>query len=254
MDDKVVCLILMLAGFVLVHLFKMMRLYLVLMEHRLPFGKFVLLYLRTTLVNLLIPFKLGEFYRIEEVFRLTGIWQVGVLSVVVDRFFDILALFFCLLFVWIMGGVSAAVLPVFGCMILVGGLLYLSVPGSFSYLNRYLIQRRASRRSMAALRGLDVVKAWYDFTANLIRGRAVMITLTSAFGWAFEILTLTMLARYFGLPYRFEDFGRYVDAIFQAGSSMQIQEIYTRYSLMAMAGATILGYVWKLIKSLFAKQ
>ena len=81
-----------------------------------------------------------------------------------------------------------------------------------------------------------------------------MITLTSAFGWAFEIMTLTMLAKYFGLAYQFGEFGRYVDAIFQAGSSMQIQGIYTRYSLMALAGATILGYVWKLIKSLFAKQ
>ena len=51
-------------GLLAVHIFKMMRLYLVLMEHKIDFGKFVLLYLKSTLVNLIIPFKLGEVYRV----------------------------------------------------------------------------------------------------------------------------------------------------------------------------------------------
>ena len=50
---------LLLAGFILVHTAKMLRLYLVLMEHKIGFGRFVLLYLKTTLVNLIIPLKLG---------------------------------------------------------------------------------------------------------------------------------------------------------------------------------------------------
>ena len=116
-------------GFILVHLFKMIRLYLVLMEHKIPFGRFVLLYFRTTLVNLIIPFKLGELYRIEEVWRLTGIWQVGVLSVVVDRYFDILALFLFLLPMYIIYGLGAGfITALFGLMIILGGLLYLCIP------------------------------------------------------------------------------------------------------------------------------
>ena len=53
-----------LVAFVLVHFAKMLRLYLVLMEHELSFGRFVILYMKTTLINLIIPFKLGEIYRI----------------------------------------------------------------------------------------------------------------------------------------------------------------------------------------------
>lgn len=83
---------LFLAGFILVHLAKMLRLYLVLMEHKISFGRFVLLYLKTTLVNFMIPFKLGELYRIFAINRETGHWQVGVLSVLVDRFFDMMTL------------------------------------------------------------------------------------------------------------------------------------------------------------------
>ena len=76
---------LFLAGFILVHLAKMLRLYLVLMEHKIRLGRFILLYLKTTLVNLIIPFKLGELYRIFCISRETKHWQVGVLSILVNR-------------------------------------------------------------------------------------------------------------------------------------------------------------------------
>ena len=45
--------ILIVIGFFAVHLFKMARLYLVLMEHKISFGRFVLLYIRTTFINLI---------------------------------------------------------------------------------------------------------------------------------------------------------------------------------------------------------
>ena len=83
-----ICILTIAVGFIAVHFFKMLRLYLVLMEHRISFGRFILLYLRTTFINLIIPFKLGELYRIEEIARVTKIWQVGFLSVLVDRFCD----------------------------------------------------------------------------------------------------------------------------------------------------------------------
>lgn len=92
-----ICILTIAVGFIAVHFFKMLRLYLVLMEHRISFGRFILLYLRTTFINLIIPFKLGELYRIEEIARVTKIWQVGFLSVLVDRFFDTLALLCVLL-------------------------------------------------------------------------------------------------------------------------------------------------------------
>ena len=92
-----ICILTIAVGFIAVHFFKMLRLYLVLMEHRISFGRFILLYLRTTFINLIIPFKLGELYRVEEIARVTKIWQVGFLSVLVDRFFDTLALLCVLL-------------------------------------------------------------------------------------------------------------------------------------------------------------
>jgi hypothetical protein len=236
-------------GFIAVHFFKMVRLYLVLMEHRIPFWRFVLLYFRTTLVNLIVPFKLGELYRVEEIARETRVWQVGLLSVLVDRYFDTVALFLILLpFDLLFRGQLSLITLLLLFIIAFVALVYCAIPVSYAYLNRYLIMRRASGRTMAALRGLDVVKSWFDFTKNLITGRSVLIILFSFLGWACETVTLKALAMSRGLPFGFGDFGAYIEAIFATGSS-ELLQIYTAIGAAALLALTIAGYAVKWIGS-----
>lgn len=236
-------IILIVIGFMAVHIFKMMRLYLVLMEHRIPFGEFLLLYFRTTFVNLVIPFKLGELYRIEEISRKTRVWQVGVLSVLVDRFFDTLALFVLLLPVDLISGHRVSVITgvFFGVLVLAAS-VYLAIPGSFAYLNRYLIMRKSSVRTMAALKGIDVIKNWYDFTKNLIEGRSMLILFSSFLGWLAEIITLKAIESYQGMPFGLADFASYIGSVFQAGDN-PVKAVYTQIGVIAMAGCTLLGYL-----------
>lgn len=234
---------LFLAGFILVHLAKMLRLYLVLMEHKISFGRFVLLYLKTTLVNFMIPFKLGELYRIFAINRETGHWQVGVLSVLVDRFFDMMTL--CVILVpldlFLYGKMSIISIAFIVVMVLIV-VCYISVLPTYRYLNRYLIKQKSSVRAMAALKGLDVVKSWYDFTTNLISGRSALILLFSFAGWAFEVLTLKVLSLYLQLPFGVGDFGAYIEAIFGIGKSGLLRP-YTVYSMILMFVFTIIGLV-----------
>lgn len=239
-----------LAGFLLVHLFKMLRLYLVLMEHRLGFGRFVMLYLKTTLVNLIIPLKLGELYRFFCISRETRHWQVGVLSVLTDRFFDTLAL--CIILVpadlVVFGKLSVITLLFLAIMALIV-ICYLSVLPTYQYLNRYLIRQKSSARAMAALRGLDVVKVWYDFTQELISGRFALILLCSFAGWAFEIGTIKALAAFLRLPFGTGDFAAYIQAIFGIGSSDLLQP-YTVYSIAIMLALTLAGWLAMVIRQL----
>ncbi len=78
---------LFLLGFVVVHAAKMIRLYLVLMERRIVFRRFVLLYLKTTFVNLIVPFKLGEVFRIYCISRETTKFQIGTAFLIRRRFY-----------------------------------------------------------------------------------------------------------------------------------------------------------------------
>lgn len=234
--------ILIVLGFLAVHLFKMARLYLVLMEHKISFGRFILLYIRTTFINLIIPFKLGEVYRVEEIARETKVWQVGLLSVLVDRYFDMTALLLLLLpFDVFFRKALSPITVVLLVLIVVVALMYLAVPSSYAYMNRYLIMKKSSARSLAALRGLDVVKKWYDFTKKLITGRSAMIVFASLFGWASEVVTLKALASYKGLTFALGDFASYIEAIFMNGNS-QILTIYTGTTAAAFLVLTILGY------------
>lgn len=238
-----ICILTIAVGFIAVHFFKMLRLYLVLMEHKISFGRFILLYLRTTFINLIIPFKLGELYRIEEIARVTKIWQVGFLSVLVDRFFDTLALLCVLLPLDLIlrGGISVITLVFLVVLVLIT-LVYLAIPASYTYLNRYLIMRKTSGRALMALRGLDIVKSWYDFTHELITGRSALIVAASFLGWGAEIITLRALSIWMHISFGLGDFASYIEAVLLKGKS-SLLEAYTRMGAIALLILTILGYV-----------
>lgn len=229
-------------GVLAVHIFKMARLYLVLMEHKISFVRFVLLYIRTTFFNLIIPFKLGEIYRVEEIARETRVWQVGLLSVLVDRYFDMTALLILLVpfDLFFRKGLSPITMVLLVVIVAVA-LLYAAVPKSYGYLNRYLIMKRSSPRSMAALRGLDVVKKWYDFTNNLITGRSALIVFASLFGWISEVITLKVLAIYLELAFALGDFASYIEAIFMNGKS-RLLTMYTSGAAFAFLVLAVIGY------------
>ena len=95
-------IILFLILFMLVHIAKMTRLYLVLLEQKISFGRFVVVYLKTTCVNLIVPFKLGEIYRVYALAKETKKFPVGFLSVLVDRFFDTVSLLLILIPVFLL--------------------------------------------------------------------------------------------------------------------------------------------------------
>ncbi len=242
-------------GLLAVHIFKMMRLYLVLMEHKIDFGKFVLLYLKTTLVNLIIPFKLGEVYRVFCIKKETRYWQVGILSILVDRFFDTLALCVILLplDVYVFGEASL-ITWVFLVLMAFIVICYVSVLPTYRYLNRYIIKEKSSPRAMTALRALDVMKIWYDFTQNLISGRFALILLFSFGGWFCEIGALQLLGAWlyshsngqtpmFGIG----DFNSYIQAIFGMGDSFVLKP-YSIYSIVLLFVFTLIAFVAVFIK------
>ena len=236
-------------GFCLVHLCKMLRLYLVLMEHRIGFGRFVLMYLRTTFVNLMIPFKLGEIYCVYSISTMTKVWQVGILSGFLDRFFDLIALVLLLVPFDFMvhGGLTMITFVLVVGIVLLAG-IYLCIMPSYTYLNRYIIRHKSSKRAIMALKGLDVVKNWYDFTKNLITGRYSLIILASLAGWSVEVGVLKLFSMYLGLEFQTGDFGNYIRAIFTAESN-ELLRTYTVCAAAIIFIVAVIGHVVGLLKS-----
>lgn len=229
-----------LIGFAVVHAIKMMRLYLVLMEQQIAFKRFVSAYLRTTLVNLIIPYKIGEVYRVGVFSRITGSVNIGFFSILIDRFFDTLALIIILLPYQVISGsgVSAAIL-LLTAFLMVVIFAYITFPSSYKYLNRYIIVNKTSKRSMSVLRALEKVDEWYKYVKGLVSGRYGLMLLFSLAAWLFEMIVLYGVAQLFNMRFGVSEFGKYISSILSSSNS-KINTVYTLYSIIVILIACVI--------------
>ncbi len=234
---------LFLVGFTLVHLSKMMRLYLILLESKIEFKRFILTYLKTTLTNLIIPFKLGELFRIFCFARETRVFQVGLFGVLVDRFFDTVTLLVILLpFELFVTGKVTIVTGILTIFAVVAVFIFVVFPGIYGYLNKYIIMNKTSKRSMTALRGLEVAKTWYQHVKDLIKGRYALIVLLSCAAWIIEIGVLWCLSGMRDIRFTPKAFSDYIATIFMSGSS-ELLVTYTIIGAALIAATTIVSYI-----------
>ncbi len=235
--------------FLLVHLIKMMRMYLIVMDRKISFDRFVPAYLRTTLVNLLIPYKLGEIYRIFVFYRISGGLKTGFFSVLIDRFFDTLALVLILLpYQLLVSGtvtVPTILLTVFVTVIV---LAYIVFKPSVTFLNRYLITSRRSKRSMMALSALEHMNGWYGYVRDLVTGRYGLLLLFSLAAWILEITVLAGFTKICGQTFTVADFGAYIESIV-SGTDYETKKWYTLCSAAVVALLTVIFTVRYLVIS-----
>lgn len=223
---------LFLTGFLLVHVLKMLRFYLVLLEQKIPISDFIFLYIKTTFVNLLIPFKLGEIYRAFCVIRATRCTEVGILSVVLDRFFDtfILLLFLVPYDLLALRGLTWITGAMLVFLILVVWIYRMFEP-TYLYLNQYLIRNSRTKKGIRLLSLMEGLREWYDYTRRLITGRQYLIALFSALGWFTEFLLLRLISGFYRMNFGITEFAHYIQSIF----SMEENEILRIYSHLSMA-------------------
>lgn len=240
---RLLFLILFLAGFAAIHVVKALRLYLVLMEQQISFGRFMYLYLETTWVNMVIPFKLGEIYRVFRLSKETKKLAVGVLSVATDRFFDTASLIVMLFLLKILGNADfPEVLVVLLAVILAMAFVYLTFSGSYAYLNRYIIMHKESKRSMAVLSALERCREWYEYLTKLVRGRSALMILFSVIGWTVEGLTLMAFAQLCGSYYGLDIFAEYISSIFISSQSW-LSFHYLRVSTLTLTVVVVIAMI-----------
>lgn len=240
-------IILFLILFMLVHIAKMTRLYLVLLEQKISFGRFVVVYLKTTCVNLIVPFKLGEIYRVYALAKETKKFPVGFLSVLVDRFFDTVSLLLILIPVFLLHLSEPEFVPVVLAVILIFlAMFYMIFPSTNAYLNALIIKYKTSRRSMAALSTLDRAEDLYEYCKQLIRGRSILMIAFSCMGWILEGLALMVLSKMIGEVFGFGEFSQYIASIFTTGGS-RLLHVYTIIGIVVLVILTILVCLIRII-------
>lgn len=225
--------------FLIIHTVKMFRMYLVLLEHRVEFCKFVFAYLRTTLVNLIIPFKIGEIYRMIVYSRMTKNAGIGIAGTLVDRFFDTMALVLILIPLHVLYPDKISAVSVFlAVFVILTVFVYLIFMPAYSYLNKYIIINRDSKNSMTVLRFLEVIRSAYDYVKRLVSGRYALIILMSFAAWVLEGGLLFMIAWIVGVDFNAGVFSDYITSIMSTARNV-LQEKYTLFSIVIISICSI---------------
>lgn len=226
---------------VCVYVFKGLRMYLILMEQNIRFARYLPLFLKTTLISIVLPYKLGEVFRAYCFSYAVGSLSCGVISVLVDRFFDTVPLIaFALFLRFGAGGENMLLTPVFLFLLLFlafSALFYLAYPSTSHYLNRFLLTRTNNSKSVYFLFLLDTLDEWYRYCVALVQGRAIILLVLSFFAWATEYVALYCTARAYGGRFAVTDFTVYLNQIL-VGTADFPANLYTGIGLLLLTVAT----------------
>lgn len=235
-------MVLSLLCFLVLHGAKCLRFYLVLMEQRIPFTRFIRIYLKTTFVNFLLPVKTGELFRIYCFAHETKNVQMGCISVILDRVFDtcILLLFLLPYDLFVAGRISAVTIILSAIVLaVVAGSIFLY--SSYGYLNRFLMINGSSRKTVFLLQLLEKFKSYYDYMAKLLKGRFLLIFLFSCVGWVFEFFFLKLMAGMVKIEFGVAQFAEYICGIFGIETEMMKNE-YVLISTIGLLFAMVIAY------------
>lgn len=187
-------IVVVIATVVMVHFLKALRLYLALYGADISPSAYAKTYCKVTPVSILIPFKLGEFFRMYCYGHEAGNVLKGVVTVLMDRFMDTIALVTMIVVLWLASGETIIPLVYLLVAFLVIVILMIMVfPGLYSYWKKYLLRADGSPRKVRALKLLDTMNRVYIEIMNVSRGRGIILYVLSLLAWTVEIGSVVLL-------------------------------------------------------------
>jgi hypothetical protein len=229
---------------IVVHTMKALRLYVLLFGKKFRLSKFLFTYARTTVVNILLPFKSGELYRGYCVGNLIDSYAEGYVIVIFDRFIDTLALMMVVLLSGLLVGfeITLSYLVLFAFLILLV-LIYWIFEPLYDYWNHFLVFNKKSVNTLRGLKFLQVCKLEYMQILKVVRGRFGMLFLMSIIAWVIEIGTLGFLNKFFSK----EGLSEYCSTIL--AGKMSINNIsYLMASMGLLILLAVASYIYLLLK------
>lgn len=191
---------------------KMIRLYLIFLNNYIGLEMFSQTYALTTFINIILPHRLGEFYRIFSYGRVCGNFRTGFLGILIDRFFDslvLIVLFF--LMEGIYGNKLSSLSLLLIAFVILAVFIYVFYPQMYSIINRYLITNNPTKRSLAALRFLNLFNDWYVHIKRMLKGKFPLLMLCSIVSWLLEYIVLANIFTIYNQNLSFGMFINYLD-------------------------------------------
>lgn len=182
------------ATVVIVHFLKAFRLYLALYGSNISASSYAKIYCKVTPVSILMPFKLGELFRMYCYGHQIDNMLKGIVTVVLDRFMDTIALVTMIIAMWLYSGETIIPLVYLLVVFLVAAvLIFIVFPGLYTYWKKYLLRADATPRKLRMLLYLDKLNMIYDEIVNVSKGRGIILYALSLLAWITEIGSIVLM-------------------------------------------------------------
>ncbi len=159
----------------------------------------VLLHFYTAPVSFIVPFKLGELYRWQQLAWLSRNPGGSLLIMLLDRMLDALILLLALASVaGASGRIAPAAVPIAGLLALataLGLFVVLVAPGCLEALQAYILQNHSAPRARRVLRLVDAARLAVSSARERLRGNFLLLLFISAVIWVIESGMLVLLAQ-----------------------------------------------------------
>lgn len=232
------------ALFVLAHLVRLFRLYVLLIERKEKIGTLAEIYLRSTLASNILPFKTGDLYRVIVYGRMLNDLLKGLVLIWVDRFFDTLVLAAIVLFL-LRGSLQFQVSIVTLVFIALSVLAFISFQSTYLYFNKLFLTLSKTKKGVYYLRVLASLKELHTFAVKLVSSRFVILILLSALVWMVEFTMLSLLSALVHIPFSFSGFLSYLNQAFSSQNLAENALLTNHLSITLLF--VLLMFVWILL-------
>lgn len=223
----------------LVNFIKFFRIYIILYGKELNGMDICFLYARTAVVNSIIPYKLGELYKIFVLGKKIGNFQEGTIIVILGRLMDTLGLLMVMIFSILLTNSKFKLYPVVPiliifvfCMIII----YRVFPGISGFWKKYLLRNRSSKRKLWGLEVINRLQHIYMSLTKIVEGRGIILFIVSVFAWLIEISLISITNKISVEQVEFANVSAYLNSILCGNILLES----ARYTILSV---TLLSFV-----------
>ena len=167
----------------LVYSIKAIRLFFALYDSNLRTIDYLEIYCKVTLVNIILPYKIGEFYRMYCYGHKINNYTKGIIIICLDRFMDTAALL-TMMFFW---RNSEFLVYVMSLVLFFLMMLYWGFSEIYQFWNNYLLKTTVSARKIKMLKRLKSLKILYKEIQFIVKGRGMILYFLSLTAWVIEV-------------------------------------------------------------------
>ena len=241
-----ITLIVLVLIFIIIQLFKFFRLYVISLEENIKSVDLFKIYTTSLFVNICLPYKIGEFYRMYLIGNKNKHYLNGIIIVLMDKFFDAIVLSIMLIAISLINKVEIQTITMLIILFLVlFFIIFTTFESTYTYLNTFFITKKENKNSVYALKMLEEVNNIYLSAKKMIRGRFPLLFLLTFVSWGFEILFMELTAKFYNIKMSSLAISNYLKDAFFGGKNI-ILSIYVSIGIISIMGILIIMYIKKL--------